>query len=141
MPDAQRTMEQDAVESLMFLSSPGHSQRRLSQSQSQSQLRELAEVAVDEPSSSQTTQSEPFNYSRNATTWPRSRRYKQARTGLGSLRTDDSGIGFDDDLTDEEVDEAGTPAKGKRKEDAPSDRMLPDAMQVEEGDIAVKAAS
>jgi hypothetical protein len=137
-------MEQDAVESLMFLSSPGHSQRRLSQSQSQSQLRELAEVAVDEPSSSQTTQSEPFNYSRNATTWPRGRRHKQARTGLGSLRTDDSGIGFDDDLTDEEIEDVahpGIPAKGKQKEDAPRDRVIPDAMQVEEGDNAAKAAS
>jgi len=122
-PDAQRTMEQDAVESLMFLSSPGHSQRRLSQSQSQSQLRELLEVAVEEEQPSpQSSQPDRYNYGRNATTWPRSRRaFKQARTGLGSLRMTDSGVGFDDDLTDEEG--AGeqyprTPAKGKQKEDA-----------------------
>lgn len=129
-PDAQRTMEQDAVESLMFLSSPGHSQRRLSQSQSQSQLRELVEVAVEEElPSSQSTQPERYNYGRNATTWPRSRRvFKQARTGLGSLRMTDSGVGFDDDLTDEEGGAGGehyprTLAKGKQKEDAT--RVIP----------------
>ncbi|KAA8910524.1 hypothetical protein FN846DRAFT_534128 [Sphaerosporella brunnea] len=139
-PDTQRTMEQDAVESLMFLSSPGHSQRRLSQSQSQSQLRELAEVAVEEPSSSQTSQSDRYSFSRNATTWPRSRRaYKQPRTGLGTLRTNDSGVGFDDDLTDEEVEEPypGTPDKGKQKDGAPIDRKIHDGIREEDGDVMV----
>jgi hypothetical protein len=139
-PDTQRTMEQDAVESLMFLSSPGHSQRRLSQSQSQSQLRELAEAAVEEPPSSQVSQSEHYSYSRNATTWPRSRRaHKQARTGLGSLRTNDSGVGFDDDLTDEEADVSysSIPGKGKQKEDATRDRVVSDGMREEHGDVIV----
>lgn len=118
-PDTQRTMEQDAVESLMFLSSPGHSQRRSSQTMhtSQSQLRALAEIIVDveEPPSSQ---QDNYSYGRNATTWPRGR--KQARTGLGTLQMTDSGVGFDDELTDEDMAESyqGAIDKGKQRENA-----------------------
>ena len=142
MPDTQRTMEQDAVESLMFLSSPGHSQRRLSQSQSQSQsqLRELVEAAVEEPPLSQNSQ-ERYNYSRNATTWPRSRRaFKQARTGLGALRMD-SGVRFDDDLTDEDEHNLGAIEKGKRRETLLGDRMIPDSTRGVDGDIAIASAA
>ena len=125
-PDTQRTMEQDAVESLMCLSSPGHSQRRSSQTMqsSQSQLRALAEIVVDveEPPSSQSQQSQQsqqssqqdaYSYGRGAITWPRSS--KHARTGLGALRMLDSGVSFEDELTDEDMVEAqGEAAIGER---------------------------
>ncbi|KAF8249902.1 hypothetical protein K440DRAFT_640691 [Wilcoxina mikolae CBS 423.85] len=141
-PDTQRTMEQDAVESLMFLSSPGHTQRRLSQSQSQSQPRALANMIVEEEPP--VSQPERYNYSRNATTWPRSRRaFKQARTSLGSLRMMDSGVGFDDELTDEDVSEEyqRVPEKGKGKEDELGARVIPSGNRQPDGDVGVAAAA
>jgi hypothetical protein len=142
--DAQRTMEQDAVESLMFLSSPGHSQRRLSISHSQSHLRALADVVVENSGnlgnlgSPQLPTPERHNYSRNATTWPRSKRaFKQPRTALGALRSMDSGVGFEDELTDDdEIDDyQGLLDKGKGRDDARGHR------QPDNSDIVIAAAS
>ncbi|KAI5814273.1 hypothetical protein BZA77DRAFT_319453 [Pyronema omphalodes] len=157
--DAQRTMEQDAVESLMFLSSPGHSQRRVSISHSQSHLRALADVVVENSGNSlnsgnlgtlgnlgslgtlaspQLPTPERHNYSRNATTWPRSRKaYKQPRTALGALRSVDSGVGFEDDLTDDDGldDYQSLIDKGKGREEKRGHR------QPDNSDIVIAAAS
>lgn len=103
---AQRTMEQDAVESLMFLSSPGNSRPSSQQTIS----------AVHTPQHSQHSQPPVatfhlspsrarHNYARNATTWPRDRpRHKQARTGLEGLGVAvGGGMQEEDDATDEET--------------------------------------
>ncbi|KAI5781451.1 hypothetical protein EDC01DRAFT_632729 [Geopyxis carbonaria] len=97
----QRTMEQDAVESLMFLSSPGNSQHFPAPPPSASRTHH-PHLAPPAPSP------RAYSYARNATTWPRSRRgHKQARTSLGQLGMmgEDSGVGFDEELTDEDVEQ------------------------------------
>lgn len=107
---AQRTMEQDAVESLMFLSSPGNSRPSSQQtiaSHSQHSQHSQPPIATfhPSPSSQQNPPRTRYNYARNATTWPRDRpRYKQARTGLEGLGVAVGGGGQEeDDATDEET--------------------------------------
>lgn len=101
---AQRSMEQDAVESLMFLSSPGNSRPSSQQT--------ISSVQTAQPSQQSATaflHSSPprvrHNYARNATTWPRDRpRHKQARIGLEGIGVAIRGAGGEeDDATDEDV--------------------------------------
>jgi hypothetical protein len=125
--DTQRTMEQDAVESLMSLSFPGHSRPTSGQPNlSQPQIRAISTMVADDLSS---PQPESYNYGRSAVTWPRSKRaVKQARTSLGSLRTMDSGVGFDDELTEDENggDFSHAPVNGQQKEDILGRRSIND---------------
>lgn len=107
---AQRTMEQDAVESLMFLSSPGNSRPSSQQTISSVHTSQHSQPPVatfhPSPSSSQQNPSRVrHNYARNATTWPRDRpRHKQARTGLEGLGVAiGGGVQEEDDATDEET--------------------------------------
>lgn len=104
---AQRTMEQDAVESLMFLSSPGNSRPSSQQTIATPQHSQHSQPPVatfhPSPSSQQGPSRTRHNYARNATTWPRDRpRHKQARTGLEGLGVAVGG-GEEDDATDEET--------------------------------------
>jgi len=128
--DSQRSMEQDAVESLMFLSSPGHSRAQVARENSlQSQLRDST-VPGSEPSSQ-----ESYSYARGATTWPRGRRgLKAARTALGALHSMDSGVGFEEELTDEDVDTgAHSPMEnGTSKQDPSPTSMIADGTSTQE---------
>lgn len=106
--DAQRTMEQDAVESLMFLSSPGNSQhmRRGSLSQAIDSNASSQTHVMESPAPSSQQSRDGYSYSRSTSTWPRSRRgFKQQRTSLGQIGMMDSGVGFDAEVTDEEQDD------------------------------------
>ncbi|RPB01211.1 hypothetical protein L873DRAFT_1677697, partial [Choiromyces venosus 120613-1] len=110
---AQRSMEQDAVESLMFLSSPGNSrpssQQTISsvQNSQHSSQHSQPPVATFLPSPTQPPPRARHNYARNATTWPRDRpRHKQQRTGLEGLGVTIRRSGADedeDDATDEDI--------------------------------------
>lgn len=106
---AQRSMEQDAVESLMFLSSPGNSRPSSQQTISSTQNSQHSQppVATFLPSPTQPPSRARHNYARNATTWPRDRpRHKQQRTGLEGLGVTIRRGGVDedeDDATDEDI--------------------------------------
>ncbi|RPB16398.1 hypothetical protein P167DRAFT_316868 [Morchella conica CCBAS932] len=116
---AQRTMEQDAVESLMFLSSPGNSrpssqqaisihnsQNSQNSQHSQHSQHSQPPIATFHPSPSPHNPSRSrHNYARNATTWPRDRpRHKQARLGLDGIGVAiGPGVVEEDDATDEET--------------------------------------
>ncbi|KAL7268131.1 hypothetical protein RUND412_009259 [Rhizina undulata] len=130
---AQRSMEQDAVESLMFLSSPGNSrqssQQTINHSTQHSQPSQPAPVAYQAQRQRQHHDPAPpppppqirFNYAQNATTWPRSRRsHKHQRTGLlGQLGNE--GAVVEDDVTDEELDREyadGNEKSGRWRADA-----------------------
>ncbi|KAG0634049.1 hypothetical protein HOY80DRAFT_988459 [Tuber brumale] len=106
---AQRSMEQDAVESLMFLSSPGNSRPSSQQTISSTQNSQHSQppVATFLPSPTQPPSRTRHSYARNATTWPRDRpRHKQQRTGLEGLGVTIRRSGADedeDDVTDEDI--------------------------------------
>jgi len=106
---AQRSMEQDAVESLMFLSSPGNSRPSSQQTISSAPNSQHSQppVATFLPSPTQPPSRTRHNYARNATTWPRDRpRHKQQRTGLEGIGVTIRRGGADedeDDATDEDI--------------------------------------